>query len=349
MMLFAAFLELGGIGMIPAFVAIVAVPDKVLEYQPLEPILLYLNIQTAQDLLIYGSITLVLVFIMKGAYLLFFGYIEALFLNNRRYKISREMMSTYMQAPYTFHLKRNSSELVRNAINEVHIVVNAVISNILKLSREGVITVLILGFLLFYEPIITLIVIGLLGLGAGSFILFTQKKMKQYGEQQVEQRGKMMKAVYEGIGGLKDARILNRENEFINKFSTEALKFTNLNIYTSFIQQIPKPVIEATAVIGMMLISVMMIWQGRPMSAIIPTLSLFAMAVVRIMPAVQTMSSMYTGLQYNIASLDPVYDDLKLLEDETKQFLKDRRNAKKVELKDRIELKGFALQLSGKQ
>ena len=341
MMLIAALLEIAGIGMIPAFVAIVAVPEKVLDYELIKPLLAFLNVQNAQDLLLGGSIALVLMFVLKSAYIIFFGFIESRFLSMRRFGISKKMMSTYMQAPYTFHLNRNSSELVRNTNGEVNIIVNNILQGLLTIAKDGVMTLTILGFLLFYEPLITLIVIVLSGLGAGSFILFTQKKMKRYGEEMVGYRGDMIKAVYEGINGLKDARILNRESEFINQFSSAAYKTATLQTYTRFIKQIPRPVVETTAVMGMMLISVLMVWQGRPMAAIIPTLTLFAMAVVRLMPAVQSISSMYTSLQYNIASLDPLFNDLKMLEEETARFLKARKDARKISLENSIEVKNL--------
>ena len=341
MMLFAAFLEIAGIGMIPAFVAVVAVPEKVLEYELIKPVLTYLNIINAEDLLIWGSVGLLVTFLGKSLYIVFFGYIESRFLYNRKYKLSHKLMSVYMQAPYTFHLNRNSSEIVRNIVGEVNVVINQIIQAILKISKDGVMTLIIMGTLFYFEPIITLVVLLLSGLGAGSFILLTQKKLKQYGIEEVEYRKQMMKAVYQGVNGLKDARVLNRETEFIEQFRTVALKSTKLKIFSRTIQQIPRPVVETSAVLGMMLISLLLLWQGRPMSAIIPTLTLFAMATVRLMPAIQAMSSMFSSLQYNLASLDPLYDDLKFLEKETEDFLRDRRNAKKIELSDKIEVKNL--------
>jgi len=338
MMLLAAFLELAGIGMIPAFVAVVAVPDRVLGFKPIDPIFTYLDISSAQDLLLFGSISLVLIFILKSAYLLFFAYIESRYLNNRRYIISLRMMSTYMQAPYTFRLNKNSSELLKNVNGEVNKIVNNIIQALLRIAKDGFMMITILGFLLYFDPIITLVVLMLSGVGAGSFIFLTQNKLKQYGEEEVELRRKMLKAIYEGISGLKDARILNREKEFIYKFSKEARESANLLILTRIIRQIPRPVVETTAVMGMMLISVLLVLQGKPMEAIITTLTLFAMATVRLMPAFQSISSMYTGLQYNLATLNPVYNDLKLLEKEVQQLQEDRKNSKKIVFKDRIEI-----------
>lgn len=338
LMMIAALLEVAGIGMIPAFVAIVADPERVMEVAVLEPVINLLEISNSQDLLLWGSAALIVVFLIKGLYIVLFNYIEAKFIYRRRYYVSRRMMTAYMQAPYTFHLQKNTAELLRNILNEVNVLSNIILTNLLKMSREGVMTISILILLFSVEPLITLFVLILAGAGAGSFILLTQKKIKSYGEEEQQRRSKMIQAVAQGLGGIKDARVLNRESEFINRFAEESFKSTNLMAFIKFIQQIPKPVVETTAVFGMMLISGFMVWQGRPMSAIIPTLTLFAMALVRLMPSIQQLSSMYTNLQYNMVSLDPIYNDLQQLEGYGNRLVSERSSGNSMEFIDRLEL-----------
>lgn len=337
MMMIAALLEVIGIGMIPAFVSIVASPDQVLAYEPIQPLLQWLNITGQQELLLWGSVALVGVFIVKSLYVIAFNYLESRFIFNRRYIISYGLMKRYMYAPYTFHLNKNSAELLRNISQEINIIVNIILTNILKMSREALITIAILTMLLVLEPVITLLVVLICGAGAGSFLFLTQKRVKSSGQKEQEHRSKMIKAVNQGLGGIKDARVLNREKEFIEKFRIEAYGSTRLMAYIRFIQQIPKPVVETSAVLGMMLIAALMVWQGRPMSAIIPILTLFAMATVRLMPAVQSLSSMYTNFRYNIVSLNPIYNDFKELEEENLKLIADRRSERKIELKEKIE------------
>ena len=347
LMMIAAGLEVVGIGMIPAFVSIVAAPEQVLGYGPIQGLLNALDITDAQDLLLWGSIALVGIFIIKSIYIVAFNYIEARFIFNRRYTVSHDLMSSYMQAPYTFHLGRNTAELLRNITQEVNIVVNQVFTNILQMCREGLMAVSILLFLLVMEPLITLIVILFSGIGAGSFLFLTQKKVKRYGEEAQVHRRNMIKAVNQGLGGIKDARVLNREQEFIETFRKEAYESTRLMAYIRYIQQIPKPVVETTAVIAMMLIAALMVWQGRPMSTIIPILTLFAMATVRLMPAVQQLSSLYTKFKYNVAAINPIYEDFRDLKEYREQFLADRKKNERIELSESISATGVSYSYPG--
>src|SRR5699024_2609429 len=113
-MLIAAAMEVVGIGMIPAFVAIVADPERVMNIGWLQPVFSNLEVTSSRDLLIWGAGGLLGVFILKGAYIVWYNYFEARFLYHRRYIVSHRLMRAYMHGTYTFHLSRNTAELLRN-------------------------------------------------------------------------------------------------------------------------------------------------------------------------------------------------------------------------------------------
>lgn len=336
LMFIAAVLEVVGISMIPAFVAIVADPEKVMQVSWLQAVFEHLQITSERDLLLWGSVALLGIFLIKSAYIITFNYFESYFIFRRRYTISHRLMRAYMQAPYVFHLQRNTAELYRNISHEVEVLINNVVSTMLRMTREAVMASAILIFLFVMEPLITLLIIGLSILGPGVFILLNKKKMKAYGAEEQERRSHMIKALHQGLGGIKDARVLNRENEFIEKFRVETYRSTMLKAYIKFIQQVPRPVVETTAVLGMLMVAVLLLWQDRSMAAIIPTLTLFAMATVRMMPSIQEIVTIYTGLRYNLVAIDPIYNDLKELEKFNAAFNADRKKKEILPFEDEI-------------
>ena len=337
MMLLAAVLEVAGIGMIPAFVSIVADPDQVMQFAPIERLLATLGITTSRELLIWGGVTLVLVFVIKNLYLVAYFYVEARYTYSRFYQIAHRLMSSYMQAPYTFHLQRNSAELLRNANQEVRLIVQQVMKPLLIAAKESVMVTGILLFLLILEPIITLVTFALLGSSVGLFLMLTQKRMKRYGLEEQKHRRGMIKALNQGVGGIKDARILNREADFIEQFRHAAFRSSKLLTIQNFLAKIPKPMVETIAVGGMMLIAVLMVVQGRPVSAIIPVLTLFAMATVRLMPAIQQITSAVTKIRYNMVTIEPIYDDIRELSEYRKRFLADRDQHEQLSMQHNLD------------
>jgi ATP-binding cassette, subfamily B, bacterial PglK len=336
MMMGAAVLEIAGIGMIPAFVAIVANPQRVLEHERFGSLFQQLDISTARELLIYGGIALIGIFVIKNAYTLIFRYIEARFIYNRRYVFSHKLMTAYMQAPYTFYLQRNTAELLRNTTGEVNIMINSVLNPSLKILKEFIMGASVVFFLFLLEPVITLFVFLVMGGLSGIFLFITQRRMKFIGVEAQRYRKDMIKAARQGFGGIKDARVLNREPEFIELFREMAFKSSRLQQTKAFISMIPRPAIETIAVSGIMLIALVMVMQDRPIANIIPVLTLFAAALYRLMPSIQQITQMLTDLRYHLPSVNPIYDDLTELKPFIKDFRADRRKKEKLELINEI-------------
>ncbi len=278
MMMIAAALEVIGIGMIPVFVSIVATPDRVLEHDTWGPLLERIGIEGSRDLLIYGATTLIVVFLLKNLYVVAYRYIEARFIFNRRYVFSHRLMTAYMQAPYPFYLQRNSNELLRNTTGEVNIMVNQVLSPLLRISKEVIMGLGVVIFLFVLEPLITLFVIMVMGGVAGLFLYLTQKKVKQYGIEAQHYRRDMMKAARQGFSGIKDARVLNRERHLVEIFRRMARRSSTLQMRKKVISDIPRPLIETIAVTGIMAIALIMHLQGRPIVDIVPIVALFGVA-----------------------------------------------------------------------
>lgn len=346
LMMIAAVLEVIGIGIIPAFVAVVANPQKVMEHKYVGSVVKYLNIKNPRELLIFMSIGLISIFLIKNAYTLFFRYVEAKFIYNRRYSFSHKLMTAYMHAPYTFYLERNTTELLRNTTNEVDLMINSVMRPTLIILKEFIMGTSVIVFLLLIEPLITLIVAVVLGGLAGIFLFLTQNRMKTIGREAQRYRREMLRAARQGFGGIKDARVLNRENEFIEIFRSMARKSSRLQQNRVFISMIPKPMIETLAVTGVILIALLMVLQGRPIENVVPILTLFAVAIIRLMPAIQQITQTLTDIRYHLPSVNAVYDDLMYLRPFNKQFEKDRRKKDKLELKNNITINNIFYQYS---
>ncbi len=341
MMVIAAGLEVLGIGMIPAFVSIVATPDRVLEHEFWGPWLQRMGIEGSRDLLIYGASTLIVIFFIKNLYIVAYRYFEARFIYNRRYVFSHKLMRAYMQAPYTFYLQRNTNDLLRNTTSEVNLLINKVLAPFMKIAKEGIMGLGVLIFLFAMEPLITLFVILAMGGVAGLFLFITQRKVKAYGVEAQKYRRDMLKSARQGFGGIKDARVMNREAHLIEVFRRMALRSSKLQMMKKVISEIPRPLVETIAVAGIMAIALIMHLQGRPIVDIVPVIALFGVATVRLMPAIEQSTRQLTELRYNLAAVNPVYDDLTALKKYQQEFRTDRQKREKTTFSDRIAIRGL--------
>ncbi|GAA5521895.1 ABC transporter ATP-binding protein/permease [Aliifodinibius salicampi] len=338
LMLIGTVLELVGIGMIPVFISAVADPGLILDHEVLGEIASYLGIVTGKQLLLYGGIALVITFLIKGLYIVWLNYTKSKFIFNRFALISSKLFESYLSAPYTFHLNRNTAELIRNVTNETRFISNNVMMPLMNILMQATTTAGIFIFLVWVEPLVTLVSFLVIGAGGGLLLKFLRTKLRGYGQIASEERSRMIQGVNEGLGGFKDVTVMNRESLFFNRFKGYVNNLTKAEIFKTVAQQSTKPVIEFVSVAGMLLIAFTMIWEGRAMSTIIPILTLFGAATIRLMPAVNQIVNQITVLRYYIYALKPVHGDIKSLEDNYNATKKDNKITEKLAFNATIEL-----------
>ena len=65
------------------------------------------------------GVGLIGIYALKNAYLAGMYYLQFRFLFNKQYALASRLFQAYLQAPYPFHLQRNTAQLLRNVTAEV--------------------------------------------------------------------------------------------------------------------------------------------------------------------------------------------------------------------------------------
>jgi len=277
-------------------------------------------------------------FVLKNSFMVFYKYFSTSFIFGLYTRLGDKLFRTYMHAPYTFHLGRNSSRLLRNVTQETQLLVVQFLFPFLKFLMDIGIVSGILILLLLVEPVMTFIVFGVLGGGSMLFMRILRSRIKKYGKQEQQYRGEMIQSVNEGLGGLKDVKVMSRTPFFTEKFRSDLSKTSNAFRFKEFIGQIIIPSVETFAVLGMLAIALFLLWQGRDLQSIIPLLALFITATARLMPAFKKTIQHYTILKYHSYVVDPVYDDLTYVESE-EGAQADGTEIQPLEWKDKMEFR----------
>ena len=348
MMFFASIFELVGIGMIPAFVVAIAQPERIFAIPYIGPMLMDLGITTSTSLAYAGAVVLISVYVIKNLYLTTYQYLKEKFVQRQKIFLSNRIFKAYMTAPYTFYISKNSAELLRNVNGEVGKIIAGTILPFLDVTLHMIMFTLIIASLFIMEPLITIIVIVMMGGGGYLFLRFTQKKTFDSGRTSREARGDMNRMVLQGLGGFKDARVLNREKLFLKQYDKFAKMNMDAAIYQAVVKSLPKPIIETLMVLGILTITLTMVSEGRTFEEIIPVLTLFGVAAVKLMPVFNGMINDITTIRYSAPSVYAIYDDLDLLENKFMKFRKQiLSKAKRVDLKRDIELDNISYKYPG--
>ncbi len=310
MMIFAAVFETMGIGLIVPFVGIVTNPSMIQD----QPILSYLydffNMQSTKDFIILAVVTLLSVFILKNLYLMLFHYTQYRIILNQQVKLSRKLFKEYLIKPYTFHLQRNSAELLRNINEEVPDVFQGIIMASFQLLTEILVIVCILVLLLITAPVATITASLLLGGGVILFFTIMRRKISNLGEEQQRVSGTMIKWVNQGLGASKEVKVSGKERFFIDAYTSQSQIQENNSRYMKMLELVPRLFIETMLVSIVLITMLIIVFQGTSTTQLVSTMALFAMAAFRLMPSITRVVALIATIRYSQPALKVVYEDL---------------------------------------
>ena len=311
-MFIGILLETLGIGLVIPAIALLTQRDFASNYPVLQPILEALGNPSQQTLVIGGMAVLVGVYFIKTLYLAFYTWRQMYFAFDLQAMLSQRLFTLYLRQPYTFHLQRNSAQLIQNITSEVDTFTFTAMLPGISLLTE---TLVLAGFgslLLAVEPLGTLIVACTLGMASWSFYHFTRGRIARWGEARQHHAGLRIQHLQQGLGGIKDVKLIGRETEFLEQYRLHNTQSARVNQLHQTLQQLPRLWLELLAVSGLAILVLTMLGQGRAPEAMLPTLGLFAAAAFRLMPSVNRMLAAVHSLRFGLPVIDTLYAELKL-------------------------------------
>lgn len=310
LMFIGMVLEMLGVGLVIPVIAILTQPAYAERFALSLPPMVG---RPSQEVLVVGvTLGLVSAYFLKVLFLAFLVWRQARFAFGVQAQLSQRLFTLYLHQPYTFHLQRNSAQLLRNVTGEVSIFTNsAMIPGILLLSEALVLLGLCI-LLLIVEPLGALIVVSVLGFAAWAFHRVTRRRILRWGLVRQHHEGLRIQHLQQGLGGAKDVKLLGREAEFLEQYRVHNAESARVGQRQSTLQQLPRLWLELLAVCGLATLVLTMVAQNHPLKTLLPTLGVFAAAAFRLMPSVNRVLSAIQSLRYGRPVVHMLHAELKL-------------------------------------
>jgi ABC-type bacteriocin/lantibiotic exporter with double-glycine peptidase domain len=313
LMLIGMVFETFGIAMIFPILVVITKDGIIDTYPIIGSIMNSLGVEPSRrSIVIFGVLLMIAIYTIKTVYLLFLTYKQNKFTASLTVDISKTFFSGYMYQPYSFHIQRNSAELIQNTKDEVFGFV-ATLASIMSLMSE-VLVIIGLGILLsFIEPY-AFLVMSIVLIGVSSiYYIATRKLLSKWGAIRMEHNVLSLKNLQQGLGGVKDIKLLGRESLFIDNYEYHMSQRARVGIFYGIVQSLPRSLLELMMVVGMgIVVLVTMVSEGRAIESIIPSLGVFAMAAFRIMPSLNKIIGSLQVLRFNLPMLEKLYSEVKL-------------------------------------
>lgn len=314
--LLGAIAELCGVYVILPVVELATNPEAVQTNRYCRWISNIMGISDSRDIMLALISCIIALYIVKNVYLSFQAYAINSYSKNTRLHFSTKLMESYMKQPYAYFLNKNTAEILRSVNTDTNNMYTVVV-NLLQVISQGLTSALLIAGLLLNSFWMTVVVTGLLALCALLIILVLQKKMRSLGQEYQRVGAGIIKTVKQAFEGIKEIKIMNKERFFIEDYRTVYKSATRIELVYNLMSYIPKYLIETIMIGGILLYLAVVVAGGGNVGALLPQLSLFAVAAFKLLPSVNALYTNYGNVMYNKASVDLIYHDIREVQDVT--------------------------------
>lgn len=305
----SAFLELVGVSAIMPLVNIIVDSTSIYNNQVYYAIYSYFGMNNEKQFVMLMTISLIFVYIIKNIYIVIMYYFQFGFTYNYQRSLAVRLTNCYMKQPYVFHLSKNVAELQRNVIDDVTMFFQAVLG-IIQFITEILVSLLLVAYLLYIDKSITLAIMIFLLFFAIAYLKLFKNKSVKWGEENRYTNVIRNKWIRQSFEGIKEIKIVNREQFFIDKVDKYYKAFANATKKQQLISNIPRPLFEAACVTAFLSAITIKIAKGVNLNYFLPVISAFAIAAFRLLPSFGRLTTAVNTIAFNYPAVNALYNDL---------------------------------------
>ncbi len=226
-------------------------------------------------------------------------------------RIASEVLQIYLEKPYSFHLSSNSSELFKNLSLEVGQFISGFLTPIIIIGSEVIVLLGIFALLIYAFPVATLFLAAIFGIIIWITYVIFKKRIKLYSDQREKYSGEFYKNALEALHAIKEIKVFNAQAFFIERFSSAIRRYLDAFMKFSVVSVLPRYLFETVLISAMLLSFLFSTLLNKPFAELIPMLTVFVLAAIRLVPSFSKIYSNINLFHYSQNSLDIVYSLLK--------------------------------------
>jgi ABC-type multidrug transport system fused ATPase/permease subunit len=310
-------LEIAEVGSIAPFMAVAADPD-IVNSQPQLAFLYRLGGFDAQNnnsnaFLIFLGIVVFVLIVIVTTFRTCVLYITYRYTANRRYTLSVRLFKQYLFQPYQFFLNHNTGELSKNLLSEVDMVIDGVMWPAINAFTHGGMALAIFVFLIVLNPFVAVSSAGVFGILYFGVYVFVRRRLNRQGIIVRESNMLRYKITSEAFGGIKDLKILGKEPFFAASYSESAKRLAISHSTSSIYSTLPGQVIQSLVVGFAIAMVLTLLAVNSSLMEILPLLTVYAFAIVRLVPNIQFVFGSAAQIRYYAHTVDALYRDMTTL------------------------------------
>ncbi len=309
LILIGGLLETVGVSMLLPVVQAIMDPEQLMENELVGKVTKALHIETSRQLIILMLGALIALYVVKNAYLLFQTYVQNTFVTRNRNRMISRVMREFLNRPYEEYLGADIPTVFRLTDSDIPNAFQLILVMI-QMVTEIVVAGFLCIVLVVVSPVMSLFIFCIF-LGMTLMITKVLKpRLNAIGHKNQQIQSRIAKWRIQSIYGLKDVKVLHREEFFVrNYYESGAIGADVARNYAVF-NNLPRLLIETIFMASMLLFIMLYMLRGGNITVLIPQLSAFAVAGIRVMPGTNRINTYLSEIAYSQPCLDYLYENL---------------------------------------
>ena len=344
LILIGGVFETLGVSMMVPVVSTIIVPktlhDFIDKHEFVSNLINILGLDSDMKIACVLLITMIVLFVVKNVYLLFLIYKQNTFVARARNDMISRVMREFLNRPYEDYLGADIPTVFRITDSDIPRVFSLVLA-LLSLLTELVVSTFLGVVLMLVNWQMTLLMIVVLLVMTFISVKGLKPRLNDIGRRNQETQSRIARWRLQAIYGLKDVKVLNRQDFYIRNYYESGKVGANIARDYAVLNSVPRLMIETVFMASVMLFILVYILRGGDVGLLIPQLTAFGLAAMRIMPSANRINTYITEVAYNQYSLDYLYENLteSMKSDKAMRAERAAIAGPALHLEDKIELK----------
>jgi ATP-binding cassette, subfamily B, bacterial PglK len=303
-----SLVETVGISAIMPFISIVSNP-KLLEAGFYKTVFEFLGFATTEKFIIVFGIGIIIFYLFRGVYSIILAYATKRYSTALYTHFSKRLYKIVLSVPYKVYVQKNSAELILSIGGETS-AIGKVVFHFLNVCSEFFTILMVYAVIVYLNWKMTIIITGILLVLVIIMLSYLAKINSAQGEIRFTSGRNMNRALKESLGNLKYVKLKGNEDELLKTYNDALEKHNRSDLITYVFGAMPKSILESLGFSFLIAVVVFIVWLYNDASLVIPIISMYALALYRILPSVHRMLQEINGILFSEETIKNVYNSI---------------------------------------
>ena len=308
--IFLAFVETLGVSAIMPFITVATNP-AILDEGIYKAVYDFFRFTEKSGFIIAFGISIIVFYVFRSVFNIVYTYMLSKYSLGTYRHFSLRLFKVFFSIPYRNFVQKNSGEIIYIINGETNRV-SALLLYLLQLFSELFTVLMIYGLLVYINWQMTLVLSAILTVLVCLIIVFLLRKSARQGVKLTAANIKQSRILHEAFGNYKFVRLRGNENDFYSSYEASARAAAHANVVSTTLGALPRNLLENTGFSILIGVVIFITWKFGSPESIVPIISMYALALYRMLPAVTRILSYLNNIVYMQNSLDIVYNAVKL-------------------------------------